>query len=96
MTLDHSSQSQKPESKQFRGKLARNFLFIVLILTIIPTSVMGLVSHLRTRTLLIDQITEQLDEIITQETLESFLNKYKHLQVKINNYVKSIGKATIM
>jgi len=28
---------------------------------------------------------------ITQEILEEFLVKYKNLQVKINNYIKSIG-----
>jgi len=70
MKIDQSSQTLKPETIKFRGKLARSLLFVVLTLTLIPTFVMGLVSHLRTRTLLINQITEQLDEILNQETIE--------------------------
>ena len=31
---------------------------------------------------------------VTQEILEEFLAKYKQLQIKINNYIKSIGKRT--
>jgi GAF domain-containing protein/HAMP domain-containing protein len=84
MTINHPSQSPISETKKFRGKIARNLLFVVLTLTLIPTFVMGLVSHLRTRALLIDQITEQLDEIINQETLE--LNNW--LQKKENDISK--------
>jgi ABC-type siderophore export system fused ATPase/permease subunit len=87
MTIDQPSQPARPESRKFRGKLARNLLFVVLILTIIPTFIMGLVSYLRTRTLLIDQITEQLNTIVVQETqeLDNWLLKKDNDLSKIGN-----------
>ncbi|MGD8458354.1 MAG: cache domain-containing protein, partial [Anaerolineales bacterium] len=87
MATNQSSQSQ-PETKQFGGKLARNLLFVILTLTIIPTLLMGLVSHGRTRILLINQITEQLDEILSQEKLE--LDNW--LQKKEND-ISKIGES---
>lgn len=37
----------------------------------------------------------QKRKYITAEVLDDFLGRYRQLQIKINNYIKSIGRASI-
>jgi PAS domain S-box-containing protein len=62
MTTENISAGSRSTS-QFKGSLSRRIVIIMVLLTLIPVLIMGIFSYIRGRSLLRDQITQQLSVI---------------------------------
>ena len=95
------SQAIPAIQRQFRGKLARTMLWILLPLSIIPLLVLGWAAYLQARNTVTSQIettlqsaeqhqTEQLDIWITDR--ERGLTNFP-LQIAVTNAIQTLNKA---
>ena len=62
--VEESQAHKNQETKRYKGRFSRNLMAVIIPLAIIPTIIMGAVAYQRTRTLLVDQISEQINDVL--------------------------------
>ncbi|MFC1936604.1 GAF domain-containing protein [Chloroflexota bacterium] len=80
--------SPQKTSRFRRGRLARTILLLMLPLALVPTFIMGTTAYIRSRTLLLTQITDQLVNLADREAdaLDSWITT-KH--VRLNSVIRT-------
>ncbi len=80
-------QTTEAQAPQFRGRLARTITLILLAITVIPLLFMGLLTYMRARDLLQEQISAQIETAMTSQ-MEQTRSSARAKAVRLNRIVR--------
>ncbi|MBC8503395.1 MAG: GAF domain-containing protein [Anaerolineales bacterium] len=76
MSVDNNPTQTNHSQERFRGRIQRRFLLVMIPLAMLPLLIIGSIIYVRARTLLVDQIHEQVDSYLRVVTadVDNWLN----------------------